>query len=386
MSGDGDRNIIRVLLVDDEEDYRSVLHKRLSGRSISVVEAATGQAALDQLSVAPVDVVVMDVKMPGMDGVQTLKCIKDRYPELEVILLTGHANPQDGVEGIKMGAFDYLSKPIEIEQLVRKIRQADEKIVRARVEKEEAAFRERIKQQMVIAERLAALGTMATGVAHEINNPLAIIQESAGWLQQILGKPELRDIPRKADFEKALNRIGKAVHRARNITRQLLQAVHTQSTDLTEPVEMVAVDLQSLARESISLVEQEAQQKQIAIRLDIVEPLPVVWSEPYPLLQVLINLMTNAIHATGAGGTITLRLEGTDDRARITVLDTGCGISEEHLPRIFEPFFTTKGVGQGTGMGLYVSWGIIQKLGGTISVNSQVNQGSTFTITLPVKE
>lgn len=385
MSGNRGQTIIRVLLVDDEDHYRSVLNKRLTGRGISVIEASTGQAALAQLDAAPVDVVVMDVKMPGMDGVQTLKCIKDQHPELEVILLTGHANAQDGVEGIKSGAFDYLSKPIEIEQLVRKIRQAHEKIVRGRAEKEEAAFRERIKQQMAIAERLAALGTMATGVAHEINNPLAIIQESSGWLQQILGKPELRDIPRKADFEKALNQIGKAVHRARNITRQLLQVVHTQSAESTEPAEMVAVDLQNLARECISLVEQEAQQKQIAIRLDIAEPLPVAWSDPYPLLQVLINLMTNAIYATGAGGTITLRLEGANDKARIVVQDTGCGMSEAHLSRIFEPFFTTKSVGQGTGMGLYVSWGIIQKLGGTISAESLVNQGSTFTITLPIK-
>ena len=385
MVDEATENLIRVLLVDDEKDFRAVVAKRLGLRGVSIAEAAGGEEALRQLDASPVDLIVLDVKMPGMDGIETLGRIKERFPESEVILLTGHANTRDGVEGIKAGAFDYLSKPVEIEHLYRKLVQAHNKIRRSLDAKREAAFRERIKQQMVVAERLAALGTMATGVAHEINNPLAIVQESAGWMQQILAKPEFGDMPRKADFDKALERIHKAVQRARRITQQLLQVVQTQITEMPDPATLTEVDIHALVQECISLVEQQARLKQIDIVLESTDPPPIAWTDPYPLLQVLINLVTNAIQATDAGGRITLALRASVEQVQIAVQDTGCGIPESDLSKIFEPFFTTKGVGQGTGMGLYVSWGIVTKLGGLITVESQVNKGTTFTITLPVK-
>jgi two-component system, NtrC family, sensor kinase len=378
-------NEFRVLLVDDERAFREILAKRLTRRGIQALEASKGEEALQILAEKPADVIILDVKMPGMNGIETLKQIKKRHPAVEVIMLTGHASTQDGVEGIKAGAFDYLSKPIEIEQLLHKISQAQEKIRSALSEKQEAEFRERIKQQMVVAERLVALGTMATGVAHEINNPLAVIQDSAGWMRQILEKPEMSGIPRKDDFEKALNRIHKSVDRARRITLQLLQTVKSQSMEMLDPATMTEVNLKELLEETIALVEPEATLKQIQLSLKSVDPHPVAWTDPYQLLQVLLNLLTNSIQATPVGGSVSVALHASLEEAQIAIRDTGCGISEEHLTRIFEPFFTTKGVGQGTGMGLYVSWGIIAKLGGLIKVESKVGQGTTFSITLPIK-
>jgi signal transduction histidine kinase len=376
---------MEILLVDDEKDFRDVLSRRLARRGIQSREASGGDEALRILQANPVDVVVLDVKMPGMDGLETLAHIKKLHPQTEVILLTGNASTQDGVEGIKSGAFDYLTKPIELEHLHRKITQAHNKILRARSEAQDAEFRERIKQQMVVAERLVALGTMATGVAHEINNPLAIIQESAGWMRQILSKPEMQSIPRKPDFEKALDRIHTSVQRARRITQQLLQVVRSQGMDMLEPGRMSDVNLREVIGECMTLVESEASSKKVRISLVSQEPDPVVWTDPYPLLQVLLNLLTNALQATPPGGEITVTLSSTVEAATIAVKDTGCGISEENLTKIFEPFFTTKAVGQGTGMGLYVSWGIINKLGGMIDVQSEVGEGTTFTITLPGK-
>ncbi len=301
----------------------------------------------------------------------------------EVILLTGHADIHAGVEGIKAGAFDYLTKPVELDHLVRKIKQAHHKIKRLIGEKEAIAFKERVKQQMVVAERLAALGTMASGVAHEINNPLAVIQDSAGWLQQILEKPEMQNMPRKKDFQKGLEQIHNAVTRAGRITQQLLQAVKTQSTETADPSTFVEVDLIKLVREAISLVEPEAAMKQVTIELESDDPHPSAWSDPLPLLQVLLNLLSNSVQATHEGGRITVCLKVSLEEVTIIVKDTGCGISEENLPRMFEPFFTTKEADQGTGMGLYVSWGIITSLGGLISVESELDQGTTFTISLP---
>ncbi|MCU0584474.1 MAG: response regulator, partial [Desulfobacterales bacterium] len=357
-------NGIELLLVDDEKDFREILVKRLGRRGFKVGALESGEAALVRMQEQPVDVIVMDVKMPGLNGIEALKRIKEDHPATEVILLTGHADTQDGVEGIKAGAFDYLSKPVEIEHLVRKITQAQNKIRRFRAAQQETEFRERITQQMVVAERLAALGTMASGVAHEINNPLAVIQDAAGWLQQILAKPEMEGMARRADFEKALDRIHKAVQRARRITQQLLQVVKTQTAELADPAGMTDVRLRELAEEAIALVEAEASLKKVAIHLESRAPHPVAWTDPYQLLQVLLNLLTNSIQATPAGGRITVSLQVSVEAAKIAVQDTGSGISPDHLTRVFEPFFTTKGVGQGTGMGLYVSWGIIARLGG----------------------
>jgi signal transduction histidine kinase len=324
--------------------------------------------------------------MPGMDGIECLKRIKEKYDLLEVIMLTGHADIHGGVEGIKSGAFDYLSKPIELEHLVRKIKQAFHKIQRILAEKEARAFKEQVQQQMVVAERLVALGTMASGVAHEINNPLAVIQDSAGWLQQILEKPDMQGIPRRDDFNKGLERINKAVKRAGKITQQLLQAVKTQTTEMADPSTFVEVDLKKLSEEAITLVEPEAALKNIVIHLETKEPRLSAWTDSLQLLQVLLNLLSNSIQATEEGGRIIVRLNAAMEEAKIIVKDTGCGISKENISRIFEPFFTTKEADQGTGMGLYVSWGIITGLGGLISVESEVNKGTTFTITLPVKK
>jgi two-component system, NtrC family, sensor kinase len=376
---------MNVLLVDDEKHFREILVKRLNQRGMVALQASNGEEALRLLEEKPVNVIVMDVKMPKMNGIETLRHVKERYPATEVIMLTGHASTRDGVDGIKSGAFDYLTKPIEFEQLLRKIRQAQNKIRRAEAEKKEAAFRERIKHQMAINERLVALGTIAAGVAHEINNPLAIIQDSAGWVRQILAKPEMDSIPRRSDFEKALDRIQSSIDRARRIVQQLLHVVKTQSTESPDLVETTEVNLKKLAEECIALVELEASYKKIKVSLESSEPNPIVKTDPYQLAQVLINLLTNSIQATDAGGKIDFSIVTAQDKVNIIVQDTGCGIPEENLTKIFEPFFSTKAVGVGTGMGLYISSAIIGKLGGLMTVESELGKGTSFTITLPLK-
>ena len=369
---------IRMLLVDDEASFRNTLKKRLELRGITLIEAASGEEGLAVLKEHPIHIVISDVKMPGMGGLELLEHIKADYPEIEVILLTGHASTADGVAGIKSGAFDYLTKPIEFDHLISKVRQAYDRILRREEQRQEARLRRRMEKQMILTERLASLGTLATGVAHEINNPLAIIRESAGWMGMILKKPEMADMPRKADFEKGIDKIEKGVERARRITHQLLEFVQKPEKSASE------TDLATLIQESVELVRREAINQGVEVVCDLDENVEPIISDSYQLRQVLLNLVTNAIHATKKNGRITLGLKRAEaNSVQFLVSDTGSGIAPENLERIFEPFFTTKSPGKGTGLGLFVTQGIVERLGGTIEVASALNAGTTFTVTLP---
>jgi len=369
---------LRLLLVDDENSFRQTIAKRLQKRGVVPEQAAGGEEAISLLAQRPIDIVILDIKMPGMDGIETLRRIKENYPRgVEVILLTGHASTQDGVAGIKAGAFDYLSKPIEFDHLLSKIKQAYDKIQWEKEKEREAEFKAKMEQQMISTERLASLGTLAAGVAHEINNPLAIIRESAGWLKMLLKKEELADMPMKENFDMALEKIEKSVERAKKITHQLLSFSRKKDSIINE------VHLKELTDEVVQLVESEAKSKEIEIMKELKKPHAAIWSDSYQLRQILINLVNNAIQATDRGGKVIIGIEGDENEAIVTVEDTGPGIPKENLERIFEPFFTTKPPGEGTGLGLSVSRGIIEKLGGQIEVESHLGQGSIFRVKIP---
>ncbi|MBC2715855.1 MAG: response regulator [Desulfobacteraceae bacterium] len=368
---------IRLLLVDDETDFRAPLKKRLQKRGFAILEAGNGDECQAVMEDTPVDVVVLDVKMPGMSGIEVLEWIKDNHQKTEVILLTGHSSASDGVEGIKQGAFDYLTKPVEFDHLVQKIGQAVEKSRRDAEKQQEAAFKAKMEQQMISTERLASLGTLSTGIAHEIDNPLAIIKESAEYMRLLLGKAEHADMPRKSDFENAVGKIETAIERAKRITHQLLGFVRKPETFFAE------TDLKVLVAETVEFAVKEAENKGIQIVQDMAGVNGIIWSDPYEIRQVLFNLLTNAIAAIGSDGTITVSLKDTDSRTMLIVEDTGEGIPKENLEKIFEPFFTTKPPGMGTGLGLYVICGIIERLGGKIDIASRVGKGTRFQVTLP---
>ena len=251
---------MQLLLVDDESGFRQTLAKRLEKRGAVINQAESGEEALSILAKQPVDVIVLDVKMPGMNGIETLQRIKEQYPTgLEVILLTGQSSTQDGVAGIKAGAFDYLTKPIELDHLLGKVKQAYEKINWEKEKAREAAYRAKMEQQMITTERLASLGTLSAGIAHEINNPLAIIKESAGWLKMLLNKDELSAMPMKEHFDLALEKIETSVERSKKITHQLLGFARKADSIINE------VNVEELADEVIQLVERRRRIKTLPL-------------------------------------------------------------------------------------------------------------------------
>lgn len=369
----------RILIVDDERGFRESLARRLEKRGAVVSMAAGGKEALSSLSKEPVDLVLLDVRMPDMNGLEVLEHIRSEHADTEVILITGNVSTQEGVAGIKAGAFDYLTKPIEIEHLVGKIRQAFDKLLRGQEQEREARFRARMEQHLIAADRLAALGTLSAGTAHEINNPLAIINDSAGWLKSRVAKADNLSADLRRDIELALDKIESSVKRARRITHQLLSFSRQTEASIKE------FNLSDLAAEVVELTRKVAAEHQAELTAACEVKDMRVWSDPYQVRQVLINLVTNGLQAVSAGGTVALVVTGDEDNAVAIVKDDGPGIPPENLERIFEPFFTTKPPGEGTGLGLSVSRGMVEKLGGRIEVESKLGIGTVFRVVLPRK-
>ncbi len=369
----------RILIVDDESGFRESLARRLEKRGAVINQAGNGIEALSSLAREPVDVVLLDVRMPGMDGLAVLERIRQEHPDTEVILITGNVNTNEGVAGIKAGAFDYLTKPIEIDHLVGKIRQAFDKLVRNQEQAREERFRVRMEEQLIAADRLAALGTLSAGTAHEINNPLAIINDSAGWLKSRAAKDESISPAMRKDLDLALEKIETSVKRARRITHQLLSFARSADTMTKE------FNLSELAVEVVELTRKTATECQAEVSAACEVKDMRIWSDPYQVRQVLINLVSNGLQAVAPGGMVEIIITGNEKDAIAVVRDNGPGIPPENLARIFEPFFTTKPPGEGTGLGLSVSRGIIEKLGGQIKVDSKLGKGTIFSVSIPRK-
>lgn len=368
---------ISLVLVDDEAAFRETLAKRLEKRELTVHSVASAREALEILSHKPVDVVISDVRMPEISGHELLARILESYPDKEVILLTGHGDLRDGVEGIRAGAFDYITKPVEIDHIESKIRQAAAAVRRRKERQMEGEIRKQLEERALQAEKLATVGTLATGVAHEINNPLAIINEAAGWIAQVMARPSMQTLPENASLTRAAEVIQTAVDRARRITHQLLGMVRKENEAPS------ICDMPGYLMELASLCRSIHPENDVSVLVDEDSPFTLV-TDPHKLRQILVNLVENAIHATPRGGSVTLSAALTGpNQVAIRIQDTGSGMTESVRKRIFDPFFTTKPQGKGTGLGLYLCRDLAHHLGGELDVFSRPGEGACFTLTLP---
>ncbi len=246
--------------------------------------------------------------------------------------------------------------------LVSRIREADQR--------REVAFRE-----LQHSHKLSSIGRLAAGVAHEVNNPLAIINEKAGLIKDLIKYTS--DFDRKEKFLNLLDSILQSVSRCKTITHRLLGFAKRME------IEVENLDLNELMQEVMGFLEREALYRNIDITLDLAKDLPIINSDRGQLQQVFLNILNNAMAAVSDEGRIAITTwEKDSDTVAATIEDNGCGMSEETCRYIFEPFFTTKKE-QGTGLGLSITYGIVQKLGGDIEVNSEENRGTKFTVYLP---
>ena len=237
-----------------------------------------------------------------------------------------------------------------------------------------------MNERVIEAGKLASLGELAAGIAHEINNPVAVMVEEAGWMQDLLEEEDLQPSTNLDEFKQSLSQIRTQGTRCKQITHKLLSFARK-----TDPRPQ-CIQLNDLIQEVVSLCEQRARYSTVKITTDLDPNLPQISVSPTEVQQVVMNLINNSLDAIDArGGTIKVKTSFNGDHVVIDVADDGPGIPEAYLPRVFDPFFTTKPVGKGTGLGLSICYGIVTKMGGKISVNSAIEIGTTFHIQIPIQ-
>ena len=370
----------KILIVDDEGANVRLLERLLRQAGYPNLRSTTDPREVVAIySEYQPDLILLDLRMPHRDGFTVLEDLQLLIPQgsyVPVLVLTADVSSEALRRALLAGAKDFLTKPFDAQEVMLRIRNLLEtRFLHLALQYQNQVLEERVRertQQLLQAEKLSAMGQLLAGVAHELNNPLAVVMGQAMLLHQTGEGGPVR-----------AGKIAKAAERCVRIVRNFLALARDR------PPERTATDLNTVVREALELLAYELRTDSIGVRLELAEDLPPLWADPHQLHQVVVNLVANAHQAMRQGPgprhlRLTTRADPERSRVRLTVADTGPGIPREIQPRIFEPFFTTKPVGQGTGLGLSLSHGIIEEHGGAISVQSEPGQGAMFVIELPV--
>ncbi len=235
-----------------------------------------------------------------------------------------------------------------------------------------------LNARLIQSDKLAALGKMATGIAHEINNPLAVIGEKAGWMKDLLAEEEFQHSENMKEFATSIAKIEEHVERARKITHNMLGFARRMEPRLDD------VDVNRVLDQTVELLENHARINNIKIRKVFSPDLPVIANDQSQLQQVFLNLLNNAIDAIEKDGWIEIKTANEEAQIVIRITDNGPGISEENLKKVFDPFYTTKKTGKGTGLGLSIIYGIVENMKGSIKLESKEGEGTTAIVKLPI--
>jgi len=379
----------RILVVDDEKEIRDLLYKALTRLGRFHVELAeTGEDVLQKIEKDSFDLVLTDLKMPKMDGIQLISEIARSKPEILTVLMTGHGTIDSAVEAMKQGASDYLTKPLNLDETVIRIQKALEDRQRFVRLKEFADQLEKANQEL---RRIDVVKSEFVSVAsHELRTPLAAIKNAV----QLMLSGKTGEI--NENQTKFLSMAQRNINRLTNILNDLLNLSRIESGKIELKFEKV--DLKGVLELTASSLTPQADVKSIQIEVEVPEQLPTVHGDQDKIEQILTNLIGNSIKFTPEGGKIliTAKLllkerEGAyGDFVAVSVKDTGIGIPPEHLDAIFEKFHQVESSlhrsVSGTGLGLAITKGLVEAHQGKLWVESEVGNGSTFTFTLPISE
>ncbi|MFQ5454668.1 MAG: ATP-binding protein [Nitrospirota bacterium] len=388
----------KILIVEDNIDMVNFISLQLEDE-YEIEKAGDGAEGVEEAKKGLPDLIISDVMMPLKDGYQLLKEIKSDFNtrHIPVILLTAKADLSDKIDGLEYGADDYLTKPFNSQELKAKIRSLInlrklEKEIQERNEELEKTLKElrNTQAQLIHSEKMAALGVLVAGVAHEISNPVSFTKGSINNISRcfnnvrdILNRnPLIKDKARESieDMESSLNIVKTGLERTEGIVIDLKTFVRKDQFNFN------MMDIHKGLDSTLQLLQYEIKHK-INLHKDYgnIRRIEAIAGH---INQVFMNILQNAIQAISGKGDIWIKTEEQidNDMVIISIKDNGMGIKEEYLSRICEPFFTTKDVGKGTGLGLSVSYKIIETHGGKIEVKSRDGEGTEFIIVLPITQ
>jgi two-component system, NtrC family, sensor kinase len=409
----------RILIVDDSAVVRKSFQMQLRDR-YDCSEARNVLEALELLKRETFELVITDVIMPGLSGIELLRKVIETFRETAVIVVSGVDRPQRALDAVRSGAFDYLIKPCDPETLwltveralerrnllvnaaryKRDLEQRNEELVRGK------AQLQRLQAQIVQTEKMASIGQLAAGIAHEINNPVGFVYGNLDFLEESTRRvldlvqfyenvempPEIAaaaaDYKQKMGCDRIAGELDSIMADCRNgleRVRDIVQNLRTFSR--LDEAEFKQTDIHEGLESTVRLLSRYFSSGNIRLVRDLDPELPAVDGYSAQLNQVWMNLLANAAQAIGKRpGEVRVCTRREGDHVVVAISDNGCGIEKANLGKIFDPFFTTKPVGEGTGLGLAIIFGIVQRHNGRIDVESEVGRGSTFTVRLPISD
>lgn len=359
---------ISVLVVEDEDAIRDKLVRFLKRRVGALYAAANGMEGLDLFQAHQPDIVITDIRMPVMTGLEMAEAIRKIAPDIPILVITAYNDQDYFLKSIEIGINRYVLKPADTERILKAVIDIAESLYN----KKELEKIRKDKEDMM---RLQSLSQLIKGLSHNFNNILVGILGYAGLIRMKL--LESKDVQELGEIVKYIDIIEKSSERAAGLIKHLI----TFSSKMT--YEKQDMDINNTITKVLEIISLSFPQD-IKIETVLKENLPFIHADKDNIAQAILNICINTKEAMPKGGVLKIETAVEHDHVIIKISDSGCGMDEDTKRRIFEPFFTTKGIVDHLGLGLSISHSIIREHGGFIRVESEQGKGTEFTVYLPV--